>query len=336
MVARAKPPTMREIATALGVSMTTVSHALSGKRHVNPDTAERIKAFVQDAGYTQDAAALSLRSGRRTLIGLAGPHIANPSFARIAQGVEEVATAADYGVLIFGTDHHESQHEQRYLNLLRNGTIDGLIYSAGRSVSAADDITRMAASYSIVLADEPAEPGLSLPMVTSANMQGGRAAGDHLRQLGHRHAAIIAGPADLISTQERVAGFREFFPDAAVVHASFEFEDGVESVGRLVARTPSLTCIFACNDLMAIGAIRGLASGGYAVPGDVSVVGFDDTVTARIVSPMLTTVRQQMVQIGARSAEMLLGLLANPGPLPSTTIELPVELIVRETTALVR
>lgn len=333
MNTRARPPTMREIAAALGVSTTTVSHALSGKRHVNPETADRIRAFVQDAGYTQDAAALSLRTGRRTLIGLAGPHIANPSFARIAQGVEEVATSADYGVLIFGTDRHDSRSEQRYLNLLRNGTIDGLIYSAGRALSADDDVVRMAQSYSIVLADEPADHRLGLPVVTSGHREGGRAAGRHLRQLGHERAAIIAGPASLLSTRERVAGFHEFFPTAAVAHANFEFEHGVELCNQLMSCDPTPTCIFALNDLMAIGAVRALTASGLSVPRDVSIIGFDDTATARIVSPMLTTVRQHMTQIGARAAELLLRLLDQEPSTVSGTVELPVELIVRETTS---
>lgn len=327
---------MREIATALGVSTTTVSHALSGKRHVNPQTANRIKAFVHTAGYTQDAAALSLRSGRRTLIGLAGPHIANPSFARIAQGVEQVATSADYGVLIFGTDRHDAPSEQRYLNLLKNGTIDGLIYSAGRTISADDDIVAMAQSYAIVLADEPAEQQLGLPVVTSAHREGGRAAGQHLRELGHERAAIIAGPPTLLSTQERIAGFKEFFPDVTVLNANFEFEHGVALSNQLMANDPSLTCIFALNDLMAIGAVRALTAQGYAVPSAMSVIGFDDTATASMVSPMLTTVRQHMTRIGARSAELLLQLLSAPSAVPAHSVELPVELIIRETTASVR
>lgn len=330
---RPKPTSMREIAKALGVSTTTVSHALSGKRHVNLETAERIKAYVQSTGYTQDSAALSLRSGRRMLIGLAGAHIANPSFARIAQGVEEVATAADYGVLIFGTDHHDSRHEQRYFNLLRNGTIDGLIYSAGRSISPEDDIIEMAESYRIVLADEPADIQFGLPMVTSANREGGRLAGAHLHGLGHRNAVIIAGPPELISTKERVAGFKEFFPDATVVHGNFEFEHGAELTGTLLAEGARFTCMFACNDLMAIGALRALTSFGRPVPEQTSIVGFDDTATAHIVSPMLTTVRQHMTQIGASSARLLLDLLRDPTFVPSGPTQLPVELVIRETTA---
>lgn len=333
---RPKSPNMRAIAKALGVSTTTVSHALSGKRHVSPETAERIKAYVQSAGYTQDSAALSLRSGRRMLIGLAGAHIANPSFARIAQGVEEVATAADYGVLIFGTDHHDSRHEQRYFNLLRNGTIDGLIYSAGRQISVEDDIVEMATSYRIVLADEPADTHLGLPMVSSANREGGRLAGAHLRALGHHRAAIVAGPAELLSTKERVAGFKEFFPDAIVVHGNFEFEHGVELTGALIASGAKFTCLFACNDMMAIGAMRALTSLDHAVPEQVSIVGFDDTVTAHIVSPMLTTIRQQMTQIGAASAQLLLDMLRDATFTPAGPSLLPVELVIRETTASAR
>ncbi|MDO9395340.1 MAG: LacI family DNA-binding transcriptional regulator, partial [Herbiconiux sp.] len=307
----AKPWTMQQIAAAAGVSVTTVSHTLSGKRPVSAGTAERIRRLIDEFGYVPDAGARHLKSGRSEMIGLAVPDISHWYFGRIARGVEEMANEHDYGLIVCSTSNSDPRREKRYFNLLRTRSIEGLIYTASREMSATDELMSMAASSSpIVLADEdiPELPGI--PSVTSTNYVGAQLLGQHLRSLGHTRAVILGGFAGLHSTVQRVRGIRESFPHALVLHGDFEIQSGYDLVSDLLAHEARFTALFACNDFMAIGAMRRLWEEGIRVPDDVSVVGFDDVDMASVVTPGLTTVRQDMLEIGRRSALLLLDGLA--------------------------
>ncbi|MCS5732325.1 LacI family DNA-binding transcriptional regulator [Herbiconiux daphne] len=331
--ASSKPWTMQQIAAAAGVSVTTVSHTLSGKRPVSSETALRIRGLIDQFGYVPDAGARRLKSGRSGMIGLAVPDISHWYFGRIARGVEELANERDYGLIICSTSNSDPRREKRYFNLLRTRSIEGLVYTASREISPTDELMRMASSSSpIVLADEEVVGLPGVPSVTSLNFAGAQALGRHLRALGHTRAVIVAGFAGLRSTVERVAGIRESFPDAIVVHGDFELQSGYDLVDELLAQGVGFTALFGCNDYMAVGAMRRLHEAGLRVPHDVSVVGFDDVDIAGVITPGLTTVRQDMLEIGRRSAQLLIeGLDAGSmRGIPSVT--LPVELVVRGST----
>jgi len=332
--ATAKPWTMQQIAAAAGVSVTTVSHTLSGKRPVNPETALRIRRLIDEFGYVPDAGARQLKSGRSRMIGLAVPDISHWYFGRIARGVEEMANERDYGLIICSTSNSDPRREKRYFNLLRTRSIDGLVYTASREIAATDELMKIAESSSpIVLADEDV-PGLDdVPSVTSTNYGGAQELGRHLRDLGHTRAVIIAGYAGLHSTVQRVRGIRESFPNALVLHGDFELASGYALASDLLANQVGFTALFASNDLMAIGAMRRLQEAGVRVPEDVSIVGFDDVDMASVVSPGLTTVRQDMLGIGRASAELLIDAVEAGSTEGIQSIGLPVELVIRGSTA---
>ncbi|MGA1837742.1 LacI family DNA-binding transcriptional regulator [Herbiconiux sp. 11R-BC] len=328
-----KPWTMQQIAAAAGVSVTTVSHTLSGKRPVNPETALRIRRIIEEFGYVPDAGARRLKSGRSRMIGLAVPDISHWYFGRIARGVEEMANEADYGLIICSTSNSDPRREKRYFNLLRTRSIEGLVYTASREISPTDELMKISASASpIVLADEDIAELPGVPSVTSTNLSGAQELGRHLRELGHTRAVIIAGFAGLHSTVQRVAGIRESFPNALALHGDFEMQSGYDLVSDLLAHETKFTALFACNDIMAIGAMRRLREEGLRVPEDVSVVGFDDVDMASVVTPGLTTVRQDMLEIGRRSAQLLIAGLEAGSMAGLESVSLPVELIVRGTT----
>ncbi|WKK70702.1 LacI family DNA-binding transcriptional regulator [Rathayibacter oskolensis] len=150
-------PTMQQVAQLAGVSVTTVSHVLSGKRPVNPRTAERILAIIRQSGYVPASAARTLQSGRSMLLAVAVPDITTSYFSRIAKGVELVAATVDYGVLLCSTSIG-GQRSRRYLDLLRNRTVDGLVYVASDSPVDAEELRPFAADYPLVLADEELPP----------------------------------------------------------------------------------------------------------------------------------------------------------------------------------
>lgn len=329
-----KPLTMQQIAQLAGVSVTTVSHVLSGKRPVNEATASRIQQIIRDADYVPASAARTLQSGRSMMIGLVVPDITLSYFSRIAKGVEEKANEHDYGVIFCSTSYVDRAREKRYLNLLRNRTVDGLIYVANDLITERDELHSLAADYPVVLTDESITNLGQLAAVTSDNYQGGRLSGEHLRDLGHRKAVVLAGLPQFSSTKDRVRGFKEFFPNALVLHGDFGEESASKLVEDLLSNDVSFTCLMAGNDDMAIGAIRRLQQAGIRVPEDVSVVGFDDVGAGWSVSPGgLTTVRQPAFEMGNRAAEILISSLVNREPVAAGLTELPVELVVRNSTA---
>jgi len=325
-----RPWTMQQIADAAGVSVTTVSHAISGKRPVSAETASRIRRLIDEFGYAPNSGAVRLQSGRSQVIGLAVPDIAHPYFGRIAKGVEEAADSADYGLIVASTVNADPRREKRYFNMLRTRAIDGLVYTSSRSTSEVDELARQARSGApLVLADESV-PGLALPSVTTTVAEGAREAAEHLRALGHSRVAVVAGYSGLHSTEERAVAFREVLPHALTLYGDYEQESGYRIMSDLLANEVPFTAVFAHNDDMAVGAMRRLREAGLRVPEDVSIVGFDDFDVARIVTPELTTVRKDLVEVGRRAARLLLDRLAT-GEAGGTEV-VPTELVVRGST----
>lgn len=325
---------MQEIAAALGISVTTVSHALSGKRPVNAETASRIHNLIEAVGYTPDAAAQRLSTGRSQIIGLAIPDLSHWYFARIAQGVEEYAGERDFGMVVCSTASSSPRAEGRYFSMLRTRAIDGLIYTSSVDMNPTDGLIHAASTSPLVLADEEVPTLVSAASVASDNLDGGRQIGRHLASLGHEKAVVLTGPPRLKSQVDRLAGVREHLSQTLIFNGDFELASGYELVGNLFAHGVNFTAIVCCNDLMAIGAIQRIRELGYRVPEDISVVGFDDIDTAALIAPALTTIRQNPAEIGRVAARLLLDRLSGTdADEPPTAIKIPVDLVVRETTA---
>lgn len=325
-----KPASIREVASRAGVSVTTVSHALSGKRPVAPETAARIRALVPELGYVPYFAARTLQSGKSFVIGLVVPDISNQFFGEIAIGVEAYANDQDYGVTLC-TSQSDPRREKRYFNMLRSGAIDGLIYNAANA-SWDDALPTIAEHFPLVVVDE-AVPGLEgSPLVMSDHRQGGLLAGSHLKQLGHQRVATFSGPPGLTSSIDRTEGFREVFPDALHFVGDYSEQSGRLLVSMLLQSDQPVTGILAGNDLMAFGVIAELQSRGLRIPDDVSVIGFDDVDFAARISPSLTTIRQPAIELGKRSAQLLLDHVIHGHPLDARHLSLPVRLVKRDST----
>ena len=323
-----RPVTIRDVARVAQVSMTTVSHALSSKRPVNPETAERIRAAIEHLGYVPHSGARSLQSGRALMIGLVVPDVSDPFFGALAVSVERSADELDFGVVL-SSSISRAERDARYLNLLRSRSIDGLIYVAGE-VRVDERLADLARRHPIVLADESV-PGLeSIPLVAADHFQGGRIVAEHLRELGHTRAAVLTGPRGLRSAEERVSGFLSVLPDAQVVDGDFTEEVAYHRAAKLLSGGDPPTAVFASNDVSAFAVIDAARDRGLSVPDDLSVVGFDDVPLSARVSPALTTVRQPVDEIGRIAVEMLLSQISgDPAHSPPRC---PVVLVVRGTT----
>ncbi len=263
------------------------------------------------------------------MIGLVVPDVSNPFFGAIATGVEDLAHGREYGVSLF-TSRSDPRREKRYFNMLRNGTIDGLVYNAG--MAPWDDmLATVAAQFPVVAVDEEIV-GIDCPVVTSDHWEGGRLAALHFRELGHRRVAVITGPTGLRSSELRASGFTDVYPDAVVRTGDYTEAAGIAFGAELITSLPEVTGVFAANDLMAFGLTAELQRSGKVVPADVSIVGFDDVDFARRVSPPLTTIRQSPVDLGRRAATALLDRVLGQKGTSFTHQLLDVELIVRSST----
>ncbi len=329
-----------DVAARAGVSVTTVSHAISGKRKVSDLVRTRVEAAMRELNYVPSRSAQSLAIGRTNVVGFIVPDIRNSFFAELAHGVEAAASQAGYNVIlcITGFDH---EREVDHLAMIRSRAVDGLIYAAG-SPPTDSQLGAILGDLPLVLVDEEV-PGAAAPSFVSDNFDGGRMAAEHLAALGHRRCVIVAAEGQLVSSNQRVAGFREAWAAAhgdepIEATGSFTEEGGRAAMARALPalRERDATAVFAVNDLMAFGVMDELIAAGFAVPGDVSVMGFDDIPAGRHAAPQLTTVRQDVDQLGRQAVLALIALLGegrSPAEQAAGRHVLPVSLIVRQSTA---
>jgi LacI family repressor for deo operon, udp, cdd, tsx, nupC, and nupG len=339
-------PTVGDVARRAGVSTATVSRVLSRPDQVSPKTRKRVMQAVEETGYRLNHAARNLRQGRTGGIVVLVPYLSNPFFSTILAAIARVASEAALNVLVVDTRETDAAN-QRILDYLHSNRADGLIVLDG-------NMPRQFFSPSswrppVVFACEA--PDVSgQPTVTVDNRQGARMAVMHLLGLGHRKIGYVAGPPHNVLTGQRHAGYIDALTEAKrlprpdwLFEGDFTMQSGSLAARRWLAMAGRPTAVFCASDAMACGFVSELHRQGVRVPQDVSVVGFDDIDIAAHFIPGLTTIRQPRARIGAAAAGMLIDLLRSPTgeagrnspeidgkPL---AVELPVELIVRESTA---
>lgn len=321
-----------EVARVAGVSVTTISHVISGKRPVSDATAARVREVMAELQYVPNHAARSLRSGRTRTLSILVPDISNAYFAELAKGAEDTAEEHGYNLVLCNTDF-SPKREARYLSVAQGGAFDGMIYVAGAPLFRRK-LMSLARSFPIVIADEEHE-GVAAVTIVADNFKGGLLVGEYLAVLGHREALYVGGPEKLATSLERLAGFREGFEAGGRVRATapgdYRERSGFEAVrSHLESHGRDFTAVFAGNDLMALGAMNALVEAGITVPEQVSVVGYDDIHLASLIRPALTTVRQPVYGIGQAAAGQLILQIERENTGPRTRVVLDVELVVRD------
>jgi DNA-binding LacI/PurR family transcriptional regulator len=331
-------PTMKEVAAHAKVSISTVSYVLNDKGQVSSERRERVLKAVSDLNYIQNASARNLKRQMASTIGLVVRDLDNQFFSALARGV--VDAAADQGVLVVlcSVDNSE-QVESGNARLLRSQQVDGVIYDSGFHENARS-LLELQALGPVVLVDERI-PGLDLPSVVADGRRGTREIARHVVKLGHQRFACIAGPSAHWTSEQRLAGYREGLameglePDQMLIrNGDYKLESGYEIAKDLLSlpKSERATALLCANDMMAIGAMEYCRSSGIAVPGDVSIVGFDDIPMAHLLSPRLTTVRQPAYEMG-RGAVQLLFTMTQSGPDAPPPDPFAVDVVIRESTA---
>lgn len=333
--ASGRPPGLKDVALAAGVSVPTVSRFLNGSLQLPKATVKRIETAIESLDYRPNPHARRLSLGRSDTIGLVVPDIANPFFAIFVASVEEEADRRGLGVSLFATLNRPGR-EIGYLQMLERNHVDGLIFMTnhpddGELVPWIDRARR------VVIADEDVS-GARAPRLFCDNVAGGRLAGQHIGAMGHRGALFLSGPQAMISAARRLSGLREGLRETAGPAAVTVWEGdytrafGREAAVRFADGDRPATAIFSAADEITVGLLEVFRERGIVVPRDVSLIGFDDVLPQHLFSPPITAVRQPVAALGRRALNMLMDTdWQETGPFAEEV--LPVEFVVRGSVA---
>src|SRR5262245_45538652 len=323
---------MADVAGLAGVSPQTVSRVVNESGYVGRPTRERVLAAMRELSYRPNSAARALVTGRSNTLGVVSIDTTLFGPASILLGLERAAHAHGYFVSIASLESLEPAAVLDAVDRLEQQNVEGILINAGQG-GIAHALGHASTSVPIVALEE--EPSSSIPVVAVDQFAGAVAATRLLLDLGHRTVWHIAGPVDWESGRRRVEGWRAAIEDAAAelpppLIGDWSPGAGYE-LGRRLAADPEVTAIFVANDQMALGVLRALRLAGRDVPGDVSLVGFDDIPEARYLTPPRPTVRQDFDEVGRRSLLRLLQAI-DPDAEAQPRVSVVPELIVREST----
>ena len=340
---------LRMLAEHLGLSQTTVSLVLNDSpsaRSIPPETRQRVVEAAKQLNYRPNYFARSLRQSRSMSVGVLAPDLSEGYFTRVMSGVVEELTAAHY---FYFTACHDWNQEliARYPQMLVERAVDGFLL-----LNTPADLIEVPSPVVAISAHSTSE---NVTNVVLDHVAAIRAALTHLYQLGHRRIALIRGPREIPDSEVRweaiqqVAAEMQIALDTSlIVHIDAEAwspqpgqhpmapEIGYKPMKALLEKTRDFTAVFCFNDIAAIGAIRALTDAGLSVPEDVSVMGFDDILSAAYATPSLTTIRQPLAEMGRQGARILLERIADHDRKFPAEVVMQPELVVRESTGAVR
>jgi DNA-binding LacI/PurR family transcriptional regulator len=332
--------TLEEVAHLAGVSRATVSRVVNGSPKVSVDIRTDVQAAIEQLGYVPNRAARSLVTRRSDSIAVViteptGRLFSDPFFPRLLRGISSELAARDRQLILLMPD--TTADENRTADYLTAGHVDGALLV---SLHERDPLPARlgAAGIPIVLVGRPPK-GVRASYVDVDNRQGAQSAVAHLITGGRRVIATIAGPRDMAAGADRLNGYRDALGDASIdadptleTIGDFTQESGQLAMTRLLATRPDIDAVFAASDLMAAGALSALAAAGRRVPGDVAVIGFDDSPVALSTAPQLTSVRQPIEAMGREVARLLVDAVEAADLVPRRVI-LATELIRRASSA---
>jgi LacI family transcriptional regulator, galactose operon repressor len=335
-VERRRRVTIRDVAARAGVSVATVSKVVNDRYGVAPDTADRVRAVIEESGYQASLVAQSLRNRRTNVIGVLVSDL-EPFSAELLKGAANAIRGSGFELVVYsagGRAEDQPGWEQRYLSRLSGTLIDGALL-------VTPTVIDVHYGAPIVAVDQHTGP-TDLPTVDADNLRGGELATRHLLELGHRRIGLLGGRSDLESARQREAGYRRALADAGVpaddgliVKADYDPERSAETTRQLLSGPVPPTALFAANDVTAIAAMEVARDLGLRVPEDLSVVGFDNVPESALCTPPLTTVEQPIQEMGSHAITMLIDLIEGRAPERSHR-RMSTRLVVRDSTRPVR
>jgi LacI family transcriptional regulator len=325
--------TIQDVAQRAGVSAATASRVLSGNPATSAASRARVRQAARELQFHVNARARSLRSQQTDTIGLLLPDIRNPFFAEIAQSAEQAALAAGMATLLCNANESTSQQDL-YLKLLVAQRVDGII-----AAPQGDGSVRLAEvldlGIPLVFVDRVVD-GVDVPTITSDNAAGMRQAIDHLAGLGHTRIGFVAGPQETSTGRERLAAFRDALAgaglpgdDELIRYGNYQSASGLACARTLLGLPHPPTALIAADSLMTLGVLQACSELGVPIGDGLSVIGYDDTETTRVLSPALTVITHDAAAMGAAAFAMIQDVMAGR---PAGHIVLPASLIIRHST----
>jgi DNA-binding LacI/PurR family transcriptional regulator len=323
---------MTDVAAAAGVSHQTVSRVLNGSELVRDETRTRVLAAIAELGYRRNNAARLLVTNRSHRIGMISAHLVLHGPSMIAVSVQDAGHKAGYDVSLVAVEDFSSQSLREAVDRLLDEAVEAIVVAVAHR-EALEQVRSLEVPVPVTVVQGVID---GQRMAVGIEQEAGaRLAVDHLLDLGHRHVAHVTGPLEWVEAGQRRAGWQRAHEDRHVLPGpelagDWSPKSGYEA-GLRIAEDPDVTAVFVANDGMAIGLLYALHEKGRDVPGEISVVGFDDVPEAPYLWPALTTVDQEFSLLGRRAVELTLRALAGEVD-PSTQLIRPA-LVVRDSTA---
>ena len=326
---------LTDVAKRAHVSIATVSRVINNSDKVVPETRALVQKAMDELGFRPNRVARRLRQkgGKRHLLGLILPDIQNPFFAEVARGVEDVAYAHQFAVMLCNSDE-DPKKEAFYLNVMRDESVDGIILPPIAEHDAA--VIKLAQSGMPIVSVDRSLSTAMVDTVEVDNRQGAFEAVAHLIKLGHKRIGLIAGRPTVSTGRDRRVGYEEAL-EANKIPLRAEYirvgdnkqASGLALATELLTLSPRPTALFVSNNLMAVGALEAIHRLKLKVPEEVALIGFDDLPWAEALDPPLTVVRQPAYDVGRAAAEMLIKRLSDR-TLPVAWLRLRPKLILRK------
>jgi LacI family transcriptional regulator len=325
--------TIADVAKRAGVSPVTVSRVINGARNVNSATRDKVERAIRELHYVPNSAARSLRSKRTNALALLVPDITNPFWTTVARGVEDAAQSGGYSILLCNTDEDPAK-QQHYIDVVISQRVDGVIiapYSAD-----ARKLKRLREREIPAVVVDRRIQGWEVDTVIGDSISGARALVKHLIGLGHQRIAVLSGPLNTSSAEDRVTGYTIALTEAGIPinqrmirRGEFKTSSGEMLTNQLLEEGLHPTAIFATNNSIAMGVIDAVDRCGLRIPQDIALVSFDDIPLLSHVFPFLTVAVQPAYEMGIKAAQLLLSRLNGEPDSQPCQIVLPTCLIVR-------
>ena len=344
MLIRTGRPTIKQVASAAGVSTQTVSRVINNRPDVSPETRENVQSVIEQLGYRPSALARSLIQQRSHTLGvvIAGLRFIGPS--RTLSGITSAAEEKGYALLLKELPQFNTTDIQPIFEALHDRHVDGIIWAVPKVGKNHAWINHNALETRIPIVYLTMQPDEDTLVVSINNYLGGRLATNHLLERGYKQIGHISGPVDWWEAQERMAGWKDTLRDAGIdrqtqhwVEGNWSSESGTVAIEKLFVQYPEMDSVFVGNDQMALGVIQAATKKGLRIPDDLGIVGFDNISESAYFSPPLTTIEQDQYAIGKVAVERIIQVIESSlnglDFFPSNAISLDPVLIVRQSSA---
>ncbi|MBA2175044.1 LacI family DNA-binding transcriptional regulator [Halobacillus locisalis] len=327
--------TIDDVAELAGLSKSTVSRVINHYPHVSQEKKQKVFEAMEKLGYVPNSSARSLRNKKTKMIAVIVPRLMNPFFGQLVESMEVAANQSGYQLLICQTMYSQ-ETELGHLELLKTKQVDGIIMA-----SLENDWSTISEylTYGPLIMCNEFDESADIPIIKLDQIHGGYMATKHLLRQGHRKIAYCSGGYKSMVANHRKLGFDKAlaehgipFQDAYGFYNAYTIENGMEVFKQIHAMKDPPTAVFTGSDEVAAGIIAGAREYGVTIPNELSVIGFDNQVISKITEPKISTVEQPIEQMAQKAVHVLVDKINDQKPLIRERYELPLELIIREST----